>query len=439
MNNFLFTLCLFLILTIFSFNSSCNSRSENQTLQKPNIILIMADDLGYETIGVYGSEMYQTPNLDNLAKEGMMFNHCYSMPLCTPTRVQLMTGKYNFRNYVGFGILDPNERTFGHLMREDGYKTCVVGKWQLLGNEKQQSLAGGQIGSRPNEAGFDEYCLWQIDDRGSRYKHPTLSISGEGTKTFDGGYGPDVFVEYIENFIERNSDNPFFLYYPMVITHDPFVPTPNHSDYTNEKANKSNNPIYFGAMVNYMDSIVGRIVKKLDEQNLRKNTLVLFIGDNGTDRDVTSTYLGKPFKGNKGYTNDAGTHVPFIANWPGKIKSASINDNLVDFTDFLPSILEVASVDIPKEFTTDGLSFYSQLIGKAESVRDWVFCHYDPNWGKFNASRFVHNKDWKLYGDGRIYNISNDLQELNPINEVTLSQEQKQTIDKFKLVLAKMH
>ncbi len=417
---------------------SCNSRPDKQSTQKPNIILIMADDLGYETIGAYGSKMYQTPNLDNFAKEGMMFSQCYSMPLCTPSRVQLMTGKYNFRNYIGFGLLDPKERTFGHLMQEAGYKTCVVGKWQLLGNEKQRQLADGRIGSWPSEAGFDDYCLWQIDDRGSRYKDPTLSISGEKNRVFKGRYGPDVFVEYIEKFIESNTEKPFFLYYPMVITHDPFVPTPNHPDYIDEKSNKLNDPKYFGAMVNYMDSIVGRIVNKLNEQNLRENTLVLFIGDNGTDRDVTSTFLGKPFKGNKGYTNDAGTHVPFIANWPGKIKPASINDNLVDFTDFLPSIMEAAGVDISKEFITDGLSFYPQLLGKSSKTRDWVFCHYDPQWGKFTPSRFVHNKDWKLYEDGKIFNISKDLQELRPVDETALTSEQLQIIDEFKVVLAKM-
>ena len=218
-----------LLILIFS----CKRQHEKTIDRQPNIILIMADDLGYETIGAYGSKMYQTPNLDKMAREGMMFSHCYAMPLCTPSRVQLMTGKYNFRNYIGFGLLDPAERTFGHLMQDAGYKTCVVGKWQLLGNKRQQELASGRIGSWPKKAGFDEYCLWQIDTLGSRYKHPVLSISSEGTRKFEGGYGPDVFVEYIENFIEANSDKPFFLYYPMVITHDPFVPTPNHPDYGN--------------------------------------------------------------------------------------------------------------------------------------------------------------------------------------------------------------
>ena len=226
-NNFtsIYILCLAFIFSL----SACDEKKDSSNSQKPNIVLIMADDLGYETIGAYGSKMYQTPNLDKLVEEGMRFDHCYSTPLCTPSRVQLMTGKYNFRNYIGFGLLDPAERTFGHLMQDAGYKTCVVGKWQLLGNKRQQELAGGRIGSCPNEAGFDEYCLWQIDKLGSRYKHPTLSISGEETRKIEGGYGPDVFLEYIEKFIERNSGKPFFLYYPMVITHDPFVPTPGPS------------------------------------------------------------------------------------------------------------------------------------------------------------------------------------------------------------------
>ena len=438
MNKILFSAIIIVLLLLLYSTFSCKGQNENANDQKPNIVLIMADDLGYETLGAYGSKVYQTPNLDKLANEGMRFDHCYSMPLCTPSRVQLMTGKYNFRNYIGFGLLNPEERTFAHLMQDAGYTTCVVGKWQLLGNKRQQELAGGRIGSWPQQAGFDQYCLWQIDKLGSRFKHPTLSISGELTKKYDGQYGPDIFVEYIENFIEKNSDRPFFLYYPMALTHDPFVPTPNHMAYENEKEHKANNPKYFGDMVNYMDSIVGRIVSKLEEQNIRNNTLVLFIGDNGTDRDVTSDFLGKPFKGNKGYTNDAGTHVPFIASWPGNIQAGSVNEKLVDFTDFLPSIMEAAHVDLSEDFMTDGVSFYSQLLGKDDKVRDWIFCHYDPNWGKFTSSRFVHNKDWKLYDDGKIYNIKEDLHEINPLDEDDLTSNQIQIIEGFGRVLQKM-
>src|SRR5690606_34265483 len=112
----------------------------------------------------------KTPNLDRMAQEGMRFTHAYSTPLCTPTRVQLMTGKYNFRNYIGFGLLDKKEKTFADLLKAEGYVTGITGKWQLLGNEKQRALAGGKIGSTPEEAGFDQYCLWQVGKLGSRYK-----------------------------------------------------------------------------------------------------------------------------------------------------------------------------------------------------------------------------------------------------------------------------
>ena len=125
--------------------------------EKPNVILIMADDLGYETLGAYGGTSYLTPNLDRLAEQGMRFDHCFATPLCTPSRVQIMTGKYNNRNYIGFGLLDPSEKTFGHYMQEAGYKTYIAGKWQLLGNQHQQKLAGNKIGTTPEKAGFDDY------------------------------------------------------------------------------------------------------------------------------------------------------------------------------------------------------------------------------------------------------------------------------------------
>ncbi|MEX0359720.1 MAG: sulfatase-like hydrolase/transferase, partial [Allomuricauda sp.] len=306
-------LCICLIVLVWSCKSKSSNKNNNQS---PNIILIMADDLGYETLGVYGINSYKTPNLDRLAAEGMRFDHCYSTPLCTPSRVQLMTGKYNFRNYIGFGLLDPKEKTFGHYMQEAGYKTLVAGKWQLLGNEHQQTLAGNKVGSLPENAGFDDFCLWQVDQRGSRYKDPLLTIKGEGAKEFKGEFGPDVFVDYINAFMSKNKDNPFFVYYPMVLTHDPFVPTPDNQEFGGfDSQSKINDPKYFDEMVGYMDKLVGRIVNATESLGIRENTLILFIGDNGTDRDVTSLINSEPLKGEKGYTTDAGTHVPFIANW----------------------------------------------------------------------------------------------------------------------------
>ena len=196
--------CLYGI-TLLSVLTQCQQPSANAFRTKPNVILIMADDLGYETLGTYGGQSYSTPNLDRLAQTGMRFDYCYSTPLCTTSRVQLMTGKYNFRNYIGFGLLDPGEVTFGHLMKEAGYNTCVVGKWQLYGNARQRKLAG-RGGALPLDAGFDSWCLWQMKDRGFRYKDPTLDIDSAGLVNFPRDYGPDVFARYIDGYLEKNRD-----------------------------------------------------------------------------------------------------------------------------------------------------------------------------------------------------------------------------------------
>ncbi|WP_425636499.1 sulfatase-like hydrolase/transferase [Algoriphagus yeomjeoni] len=401
----------------------------------PNIILIMADDLGFETLGVNGSDDYKTPNLDKLAKEGMNFTQTYAMPLCTPSRVQIMTGKYNFRNYIGFGLLDPNELTFADYLKQAGYKTFIAGKWQLYGNERQQELAGGKIGSLPEEAGFDEYFLWQIKELGSRYKDPRIS-SNSGTETYEGKYGPDLFTEQVNLFMERNKDDSFFVYYPMAITHDPFVPTPSNPGFEEfDSKSKTNDPIYFGEMVNYMDMLVGSIVAKTEELGICENTLILFVGDNGTDRKVTSSQHGNAIKGAKGYTTTAGTHVPFIANWKGKIKPGSRNDNLIDFSDFLPTLLETANFQNSVALKTDGLSFYGQLLGKNSQRRDWIYCYYAPNWGNFENAIYVKNTEWKLYGDGRIYSLSKDPLEQFPLIKEELSKKVKRKISSFEKVL----
>ena len=160
---------------------------------KPNIILIMADDVGYECFGCYGSEQYSTPNIDRMAQNGMRFEHCYSQPLCTPSRVKIMTGISNVRNYSGFSILNRDQKTFGHFLKDAGYDTFVGGKWQLLGAEHYSKQFQGK-GSLPQDMGFDRHCLWQVDKLGDRFWNPRLTIDGE-TKQFEkDDYGPDIVV-----------------------------------------------------------------------------------------------------------------------------------------------------------------------------------------------------------------------------------------------------
>lgn len=378
---------------------------------KPNIVLIMADDIGYECFGCYGGESYKTPVADELARTGMRFEHCYSQPLCTPSRVKIMTGQHNFRNYVNFGVLDPKQKTFGHLLRDAGYATCVVGKWQLYGSVNQSAEVRG-TGSLPHQAGFDEHCLWQINDRGSRYKNPVMVQNGKTLDNLKGKYGPDVSCDYALDFIEQHKTGPFLLYFPMALVHSPFVPTPDSEGW--DKPEHKNNTKYFADMVAYMDKIVGRIVSKLDELGLRGNTLVLFTGDNGTNKSIKSKTKNGIIQGDKGQTTDAGTRVPLIANQPGVVPSGKVCSDLVDFSDFVPTFAEAAGTEIPENMKVDGRSFLPQLSGKKGNPREWIFCHYDPRWGNRRKRRFVRDKRWKLYADGELYDVPADTLEQNP-------------------------
>jgi len=383
----------------------------------PNIVLIMADDMGYETLSVNGGLSYDTPYLDSLAEHGMRFTHAFSTPLCTPSRVQLMTGKYNFRNYRGFGILDPQEQTMATLLRDLGYTTGVVGKWQLYGNEYQRTLAESE-GSTPTQSGFDEFALWQLTELGSRYQSPTVHYSGRESEVFPELYGPDLFADYIGGFFKRHREDPFFLYFPMVLPHDPFVPTPDHPDF--DRSEIDSDPQYFPSMINYVDQLVGRIANQLNALGLDRRTLLLFTSDNGTHRSITSHHETGPIRGKKGYPDAAGTHVPLIAYWPDTIKPNIISDALIDFTDFLPTLMDVVGGTVPDHVVSDGLSFYGQLTGNTDTTRQWIYCHYDPGWGSFQPARWAQDHHWKLYGDGRFFNWSVDREEKRILEESNL-------------------
>ncbi len=385
----------------------CGSSLQAQASKgRPNIVLIMADDIGYECFGCYGSEQYQTPVIDELARTGMRFDHCYSQPLCTPSRIKIMTGQYNFRNYTNFGVLDPSQKTFGHMLDRAGYATCVVGKWQLYGSVDQGANVRG-AGSIPEQAGFDEHCLWQIKDRGSRYKDPIVDRNGKRLADTKGKYGPDIYTDYAVDFIERHKGEPFCVYFPMALVHNPFVPTPDSEGW--DAAKQKNNAKYFADMVTYMDKLVGRIVDKLEELGLRSNTLVMFVGDNGTNRAIKSKLGDRIIQGDKGRTTDAGIHVPLVANWPGVVREGRVCGDLVDFSDFLPTFAELTGAKLLDGMIADGRSFLPQLMGRKGNPREWIFCHYEPKWlGIKKATRFVFDKRWKLYGDGRLFDVPAD-------------------------------
>ncbi len=388
--------------------------SDKPRSTKPNIILIMADDMGYECIGADGGSSYKTPAIDGLARGGMRFEHCYSQPICTPSRVQLMTGIYNVRNYVRFGVLNPAETTFGHLLKRGGYATCVVGKWQL---------GGGLNG--PGRVGFDEYCLWQLNRRPSRYVNPGLEVNGRRVDYTAGEYGPDVVSNYACDFMRRNRNRPFLLYYSMLLPHCPFEPTPDSPDWdprSKGSADYKGDVKYFPDMVAYADKMVARIARTLDELGLSQNTLLLFCADNGTDEPIVSMINGRGVAGAKGRMTDAGTHVPLIARWPGTIEAGRVCRELVDFSDFLPTMCEVAGVQVPAALALDGRSFLSQLQGRNVKGREWIYCWYNDAGGPA-GEEYARNQRYKLYATGEFYDVQEDVLENNPLKEEHLGQD----------------
>ncbi len=379
---------------------------------RPNIILIMADDLGYECLGVNGGASYDTPALDAMAAGGMRFTACHAQPLCTPSRVKIMTGKSNARNYVEFQMLPPGERTFAHMLRDAGYATAVAGKWQLYGLDGERAGRG----TLPLDAGFDEYCLWQVRNKESRYRDPSIEFLGKPAEKLEGRYGPDVFLEYISEYIGRERDQPFFLYYPMCLPHSPHQPSPDHPDYAVDPLKKDKK--YFKSMVEYMDKIVGRILTRLEETGQRENTVVMFIGDNGTDRNIrTAMRDGSEVRGFKGHSIDWGTHVPMIVSWPGQVRAGAVNAELIGFADFLPTFVALADSKLPEDAVVDGHSFLPQLKGERGTPSDALFVHYEPRWGNFTKARFARDHRYKLYDDGRIYDVQADPLEESPLTD----------------------
>lgn len=393
--------------------------------ERPNVILILADDFGYECVRANGGESYNTPNLDQLAKTGIRFTSCHVQPLCTPTRVQLMTGKSNIRNYLNFGKLIRSEQTFAHRFKEAGYSTAICGKWQL-----------GQEVDAPQHFGFDEACLWQHTRRPPRYANPGLEYNGKEKDFSNGEYGPDLVQQFALDFISRQKEKPFFLYYPMMLTHSPYQPTPDsvNWDPTAIGEKVKDNKKHFGDMVQYMDKLIGNLVAHLESQRLRDNTLILFVGDNGTGRGIDSRFEGRNYPGGKGTTTVRGTHVPMIANWPAAITTPSVNDDLISSVDFLPTLCEVAQTAMPQRL--DGISFYPQLTGKPPSPREWIYTWYSPRQGNDKTIReFAFDHRFKLYRNGNFFDLEKDMEEKRPLSESDLTGDAKKTREQLQKVL----
>ena len=384
---------------------------------KTNVILIMADDIGYECYGAYGGTSYKTPVLDRMARQGMRFDHAYSNPVCTPSRVKIMTGLSNVRNYAAFGILRQSERTIGHMMKDAGYRTAIAGKWQLLGTEHYGEQTRGK-GSWPQDAGFQRHCLWQVDMGGPRFWGPVITTDGTTQQFEKDVFGPDIYCQFLLDRMDEYKDEPFFLYYPMALVHwdhdstkeDPnqFIPTPHSTD-----RNNTNQQENFADMVSYMDTIISRIVNKTVKLGIADRTLILVTGDNGTYRSIKSNIGDKVIVGGKGRPTDAGTHVALIAYQPGTVPADRVCKSVVDFSDFAPTIAEATGAEPLSP--TDGRSFFPQLLGRKGNPRENIFIYYCPKPETSKPLRFVRNERWKLYGNNRLFDVANDVLEKKPV------------------------
>jgi len=382
----------------------------NQT-EKPNILLILADDVGREMFSSYGGSSYHTPNIDELASKSMRFEHFYASPVCHPARITLMTGRYPFRFgapvWGSFPIQAENQ-TFAHELKKAGYATAVAGKWQLCMMKNEPD--------HPHRLGFDEYCLFGWHE-GPRYHHPLIWQNGEIRQDVADRYGPDVYSDFLIDFMERNRHQPFCAYYPMALIHDvsdDFDPPPPFGPegrYENVKE-----------MSGEMDRIVGKMLKALDELGLSDNTLVIFTTDNGTnhtsilghedgefyEESVYSMINGEEVPGGKTKITDWGIRVPTFISWPGKIQEGSICHELIDFSDFLPTFNDLLGLS-PPAYETDGQSFAGILTGEEYDSRDWVYLE------KAGMDYAVRSRDWKLLPDGKLFDMRFDIHEKNPI------------------------
>ena len=315
----------------------------------------------------------------------------------------------------------------------------------------------GQGGTHPDEAGFDEHLL-RVEANEDGYADPIIYSSKQPQpRQMTGRYGPDLFYEYIADFLERNRKRPFFLYYPTVLPHPAnpdFMPTPDSPEWaTGDRRQRSKR--FFPDMVAYMDKNVGRIVRKLEELGLREKTLLLFLGDNGTPSQVTSWMGDKKVVGGKGRLTNEGTHVPMIVNWHEHAKAGLVADDLVVPSDFFATIAEATGAKPrrpPGDGKLDGISFLPRVVGRRGRGREWALVEYvHENRGLLRGyeGRYVRDRRWKLYGDGvsrrgeryfkagQLYEMIQDPDERRPIAPAQDSRESAAARRRLQEVLAR--
>ncbi len=400
---------------------------KSQTKKNPNIIYILADDLGYGDLGCYGQKLIKTPEIDKLCKEGMKFTQHYAgSTVCAPSRCVLLTGLHTGHSYIRGNYRPKNEGqrpipkdtiTIPKLIKKAGYTTGCIGKW---------GLGGPGTEGEPNKQGFDHWYGYLCQTLAHSY-YP-LHLWRNGKKEIQEGnnietglhYSHDLFTDDALDFISKNKENPFFLYLPYTIPHTKFQ-VPDLGEYA-DKEWEDNHKIQ-AAMISRMDRDVGRIIELLKKYKLN-NTLVIFTSDNGA-HGKSKTH--KKFKasgelrGKKRDLYEGGIRVPMIAWWPGKIKPGSTTGHVSAFWDVMPTICGIAGIEPPKNI--DGISFLPTLLNKkGQKKHEYLYWEFYERGGK----QAVLWKDWKgirlnvgndRNGPIELYNIKSDISEKNNVAE----------------------
>ena len=357
------------------------------TPAKPNIIFILADDLGIGNVGCYGADAtVKTPHIDALARGGTRYTNAYTVPLCGPSRAAILTGRYAFRtgatNQDATGEMKPSaEKFLPQILKPAGYVSSMIGKW-------------GQLPLGPGEFGFDDYLkftgsgtYWNTQDKGKKYV-----VNGATVSLPDKVYLPDVMHRHAVDFLARHREQPFYLYYSLSHIHAEILPTPDSAPDSKD---------LYADNIAYMDKLVGQLVAELDRLKLREKTLIVFFGDNGTGGNYSdrATVNGRRLSGAKGDMLEGGALVPMIVNWPGQTPAGKISADMVDSTDFFPTFAALAGAALPAKTVIDGHSLAPQFRGERGAPREWAFVQLARMW-------YVRSTGWKLNQAGELYDMS---------------------------------
>jgi len=429
---------------------SCNTKEPGAVRSTPNIVYILADDLGYGDLSCYGQTSFSTPNIDKLAGSGLKFTQHYSgSTVCAPSRSALMTGQHTGHTFIrgnreiqpeGQHPLEATAITLAEVLNEAGYVTGAFGKWGL-----------GYPGSEgdPNNQGFDEFFGYNCQRMGHNYypyhlwhNQERIILPGNTGKN-TGEYGPEVIHKQALKFLEENKDKPFFMYYPSIIPHaELFAPEEYMAKYRGkflpEKAYAGidDGPDYktggygsqpeshaaFAAMVDYLDMQVGEIVAKLKELGVYENTPIIFTSDNGPHQEggADPDYFDSngPLKGYKRDLYEAGIRVPMIAVWEGKIAPGTSSGHISAFWDVFPTIAEIIGISSPDNI--DGISFLPALLGKDQPQHEYLYWEFHERGGR----KALRKGDWKLVNYDvfdpakttvELYNLASDPGEQNNV------------------------